>query len=127
MNLNQISILVKSVPSSINFYKKLGLELIVHTHDNYARFLTESGGTFSLMTSDSKKEIYGTHIYFECSNLDEKVEELKSKGVSFDSDPEDKPWLWREAHLSDPDGHHIVIYSAGENRVNPPWRIQATN
>jgi catechol 2,3-dioxygenase-like lactoylglutathione lyase family enzyme len=126
MRLNQVTILVTSVPNSIEFYEKLGLQLIVHTHNNYARFLTDSGGTFSLMTSDKNKEIYGAHIYFECSKLDEKVEELKAKGISFDSEPEDKPWLWREAHLLDPDGHHIVLFRAGEHRINPPWKIQAT-
>ena len=126
MLLNQISISVKSVPDSIVFYKKLGLELIVHTHNDYARFLTDSGATFSLMTDNTNKEIHGTHVYFECNDLDEKVSELKVKGMAFISDPEDKPWLWREAHLLDPDGHHIVLYSAGENRINPPWRIQAT-
>lgn len=125
MRLNQVSILVKSVPKSIEFYQQLGLELIVHTHNDYARFLTEAGSTFSLMTDSSNKEIYGTHLYFECENLDEKVQELQSKGIMFDSEPEDKPWLWREAHLTDPDGHHLVFYFAGENRVSPPWKLKS--
>ena len=32
-------------------------------------------------------------------------------------------WLWKEASLNDPDGNKIIIYEAGKNRKNPPWRI----
>jgi hypothetical protein len=38
-------------------------------------------------------------------------------------DPTDQPYLWREAFLRDPDGNLIVLFSAGENRLNPPWRL----
>ena len=37
--------------------------------------------------------------------------------------PRDQPWLWREAYLRDPAGNLICLYHAGENRRNPPWRI----
>lgn len=30
---------------------------------------------------------------------------------------------WREAILLDPDGHRVFIYHAGENRLDPPWRV----
>jgi hypothetical protein len=35
----------------------------------------------------------------------------------------DQPWLWREAHLNDPDGNPIVLYFAGAIRLNPPWKV----
>ena len=34
------------------------------------------------------------------------------------------PYLWREARLRDPDGHDVRLYFAGENRLNPPWRMK---
>ena len=34
-------------------------------------------------------------------------------------------WLWREARLVDPSGNVICLYHAGENRLNPPWRVGA--
>ncbi|MEM7380928.1 MAG: VOC family protein, partial [Bacteroidota bacterium] len=37
--------------------------------------------------------------------------------------PRDQSWLWREARLKDPDGNTLILYHAGENRKNPPWRI----
>ena len=60
---------------------------------------------------------------FECENLDAVVADLKSKGIKFDADPQDQPWLWREAYLRDPDDNVICLYHAGHNRQNPPWRI----
>ena len=62
-------------------------------------------------------------IYIECKNLDEHVDELVRKGISFEEMPNDKRWLWREARLKAPDNNQLILYYAGENRLNPPWRI----
>ena len=62
-------------------------------------------------------------IYFEHEKLDQKVEELKDKGVVFDQDPTDQSYLWREAILHDPSGNKIKLYWADENRRFPPWRV----
>jgi len=32
-------------------------------------------------------------------------------------------YLWREARLRDPDGHDVRLYFAGENRLDPPWKV----
>ncbi len=123
MNLNQITVPVLDVPKAIEFYKKLGLELIVHTHNDYARFLCSDGGsTFSLHRVNALPKGKGIAIYFEVENLDQKVEELQQKGIQFDEMPKDQSWLWREAYLKDLDNNQIILYYAGENRINPPWR-----
>jgi len=31
--------------------------------------------------------------------------------------------LWQEASFNDPDGHHLIVYHAGKNRLDPPWRL----
>jgi catechol 2,3-dioxygenase-like lactoylglutathione lyase family enzyme len=122
MTLNQITISVSDISVSLAFYQKLGLELIVR-YDHYCRLIVPGNqATFSIEKTD-KSEPGGTVIYFECDELDKKVEELKSKGIVFTKDPADQNWLWREAYLKDPDGHTICLYYAGENRLNPPWRL----
>ena len=65
----------------------------------------------------------GITIYFEEDNLDKLVAALQKKGFKFTQLPKDETWLWREAHLLDPDGNRLIIYKAGKNRKNPPWRI----
>lgn len=123
MNLNQITITVSNVEQSIAFYQNLGLRLIVKSLPNYARFECPEGeSTFSLHQSDDSNN-NGTRIYFELENLDDKVAQLINKGFSFEELPNDKPWLWREARIKDPDNNQLILYYAGKNRKNPPWRI----
>ena len=66
----------------------------------------------------------GAHVYFECDDLDARVAALNAKSVDFDSGPEDKSWLWREAWLRDPAGNRLCLYFAGDNRRFPPWRLE---
>jgi catechol 2,3-dioxygenase-like lactoylglutathione lyase family enzyme len=125
MNLNQVTVPVLNVEKAIAFYADLGLELIVHSTNRYARFLCPEGGsTFSLHKVNALPNGHGVTVYFETERLDEVVENLSKKNIVFDLLPTDQPWLWREAHLKDVDGNQLIIYHAGENRINPPWRIK---
>lgn len=127
MKLNQVTVPSTDVPRSIEFYKRLGLIQIVDSPPKYARFVCPDGdATFSVHHVDELATGARPVVYFECENLDVMVEALKARGITFDSDPVDKPWLWREAYLRDPDGNLICLYFAGENRLDPPWRITST-
>jgi catechol 2,3-dioxygenase-like lactoylglutathione lyase family enzyme len=122
MRLNQVTIAVTDIKSSTGFYKSLGLILIVQT-DHYCRFIVPGNeATFSIHLAENA-EPGSTVIYFECDDLDKTVTELKFYGIEFSQEPVDQSWLWREAYLKDPDGHTICLYYAGENRLNPPWRL----
>jgi len=124
MNLNQITIPSLDVEKATVFYKTLGLKLIVDALPRYVRFeCPEGDATFSIHKAETLSKSNGITIYFENENLDALVSDLKQKGINFMSEPEDKSWLWREAHLEDLDGNHIILYHAGTNRKNPPWRI----
>lgn len=123
MNLNQVTVGSVDVAASVDFYKKLGLKLIVDSVPRYARFeLPDGDSTFSIHTTKENLPS-NTIIYFECDDLDARVEELKSKGIEFLQEPIDQVWLWREAYLIDPGGNKICLFYAGENRKDPPWRI----
>jgi catechol 2,3-dioxygenase-like lactoylglutathione lyase family enzyme len=123
MNLNQVTVYSIDVPASVEFYKKLGLRLIVDSAPRYVRFECPDGNaTFSVHHTD-KPIVSETIIYFECENLDTTVERLKNVGLEFESDPTQQTWLWHESYLRDPSGNRICLYCAGENRQNPPWRV----
>jgi len=124
MNLNQITVPVIDVGKSIVFYEKLGLKLIVKDLPHYARFeCTEGVSTFSLHQVETLPAGEGVWIYFEVQNLDDYVKGLIGKGIEFEELPNDKSWLWRESRLKDFDNNQIIIYFAGNNRTNPPWRL----
>jgi hypothetical protein len=111
---------------STKFYRSLGFTQIVDT-PHYARFeCPEGDSTFSLLLEDAKVSNSST-IYFEHEALDNWVNELKSLGIFFDQEPTDQSYLWREAILHDPSGNKIKLYWAGENRLNPPWRVDKHN
>ena len=125
MNLNQITIPSLDVEKATEFYTKLGLHLIVDARPRYVRFELPNGdATFSIHLVEKLPIGDGISVYFQNENLDEIVDELIGKGFQFDLLPTDQPWLWREARLKDVDGNQLIIYSAGENRKNPPWRIK---
>lgn len=124
MNLNQITVPSLDVKKAIVFYQNLGLRLIVKSLPKYARFeLPEGETTFSIHLVDKLPKDNGVIIYFECKNLDEEVQSLIEKGFEFEEIPNDKTWLWREARLKDLDSNQLILFQAGENRKNPPWRI----
>lgn len=124
MNLNQITVPALDVAKSITFYQTLGLKLIVKALPHYARFVCPNGNsTFSIHLVQELPKGDGVYVYFECEQLDKDVNTLVSKGIQFDELPNDKSWLWREARLKDLDGNQIILYHAGENRLNPPWRV----
>ena len=125
MNLNQVTVPSIDLSVSVPFYEKLGLRLIVSTSDYYARFECPDGdSTFSIHKTDKLPTGQGVVVYFEEDKLDWKVEQLQKLGIVFDLLPADQPWLWREAHLTDPDGNLIILFHAGENRKNPPWKLK---
>ena len=125
MNLNQITIPSLDLTKSIPFHEQLGLKLIVKSLPNYARFECPNGNsTFSIHQTQTLPKGDGIHVYFECENLDEEVKKLKAGGIKFEEEPTDQDWLWREARLKDVDGNQLILFYGGENRLNPPWKIE---
>ncbi|WP_378187429.1 VOC family protein [Aquimarina sp. W85] len=126
MNLNQITVPSLDLTKSVPFYEKLGLKLIVNALPHYARFQCPDGNsTFSIHQTDELPKGDGIYVYFECKDLDKKVEEVKQKGIRFDLEPTDQNWLWREAKLKDVDGNQLILFYGGDNRLNPPWRVES--
>lgn len=122
MQLNQVLVAVTNITTSVDFYKRLGFELIVLT-ETYARFIVPANqATFSLEVKDVVHP-NENKLYFECEEVDVTYQQLKNAGIEFIDPPTDKPWLWREAYFTDPDGNKLCLFTAGENRLNPPWRL----
>ncbi|UWM73642.1 VOC family protein [Rhizobium sp. WSM4643] len=115
MRLNQVTVTMPDLDAGWNFYCALGLSPVVDARPRYG------DSTFSLHQGEGGGG--GTTVYFECEKLDETVGSLGEAGLCFVTGPEDKSWLWREAELFDPGGNRIILYFAGSNRLDPPWRV----
>ncbi len=131
IRLNQVTLSATNMATSVEFYQKLGLRLIVDSAPRYVRLEFPSpptGGepaTLSLHSApaDWTPQDHAPLIYFELDNIDAFI---KNTGLTPLSSPEDKSYLWREADIVDPAGNRIRLFQAGENRRHPPWRIQDT-
>lgn len=132
MIMNQVTLpcLADDFHHCLEFYQTIGLTLIVHTHDEYARFempAHRGGGPPATLSIHVVSEALGPAsgrgvIYFEVSDVAAHVEKLTATGIVFDSELTEQSWLWTEASLRDPAGNRLIIYHAGEARRFPPWR-----
>ena len=123
MQLNQVTLPVNNMIEAVKFYRTLGFTQIVDT-PHYARFSCPEGdSTFSLSL---ESEFFENHsvIYFENDDLEQLCQQLIKKGIVFEQQPTEQRYLWKEAILKDPSGNKIKLYKAGENRLNPPWKVQ---
>lgn len=128
MNLNQVTIYSQFPVETVEFFEKLGLRRIVDSLPRYSRLECPDGNsTLSVHESSPLTPVNNIVLYFECDDLDAEVERLKALGISFDEEPVDRLWLWREAYLKDPNGNKICLFHAGENRLNPLWRVANSN
>jgi catechol 2,3-dioxygenase-like lactoylglutathione lyase family enzyme len=122
VRLNQVTLAVSDLERSVDFYSRLGLQQIV-AGEGYARFACPDGDSTLSLEQVKTVPTSATTVYLECEHLNETFSGLESAGFSFDHPPVDQPWLWREARLRDPDGNPLCLFHAGENRLNPPWRL----
>lgn len=126
MRLNHVTLQVTDFERSTEFYRRLGLVPVVHSPPRYARFhCPDSDETLSVEVTGQGASPATVQLYFECRDLDGTVARLKARGFAFEQDPTDMFYLWREARLRDPDGHDIRLYNAGDNRLNPPWKVKS--
>jgi catechol 2,3-dioxygenase-like lactoylglutathione lyase family enzyme len=127
MRFNHVTLVVANLERSKAFYRSLGLIQIVDTPPRYARFMFPDGETtlsVEVPENAPARPPDRAQLFFECDDLDERVAALTAEGLVFEQEPTDTFYLWREAHLRDPDGHELRLYHAGENRLNPPWRMK---
>ena len=123
MELNQVTLPVTNMVEAVEFYLTLGFNQIVDT-PHYARFTCPEGSsTFSLSLESESAQNHSV-TFSEHEALNELYPSLVEKGIRFGQPPTQQRYLWKEAILSDPSGNKIKLYWAGENRVNPPWKVE---
>ena len=127
MNLNQVTIYSDKTVETVEFFETLGLRRIVDSLPRYARLECPDGdATLSVLEFGELTPVESLNnivLYFDCADLDADYERLTAAGIKFTEPPTERPWLWRQAFLKDPNGNKICLFHAGENRKNPPWRV----
>lgn len=116
---------VADIPRARAFYETIGFQLIVSA-DHYCRFIVGEGTTLSIERHDAPIAASApTYFEFDAAEaLDSEIARLAKAGLAIAEAPNDKKWLWREARLIDPDGHILIYFFAGANKLDPPWRVR---
>ncbi len=113
----------RSLPATVDFYRRLGFEGDLHPHGNYA-ILTR--GSLELHFFGFPDLVPGESItgcYLRVADVDTIEKEISAAGLPRTGIPrqdrlEDKPWGMREFAVVDPDGNLIRIGQILERNPN---------
>ena len=109
MNLNQVTVPSLDLSISVPFYKKLGLKIIVDAPPHYARFECPNGeSTFSIHKTEELPVGTCIYVYFECENLDERVEYLLKKEFYLTNILQINGGCDRKQDYKGPDGNQLI-------------------
>jgi catechol 2,3-dioxygenase-like lactoylglutathione lyase family enzyme len=130
MRLSHVTLQASDIPRSRAFYIALGFEILVD-EAHYCRFLTridEGPGDETLSIEKHAGAIQpAAQLGLEFPTpaaLDAYAAVLRLKGVAVAEGPIDRSWLWRDARVFDPDFHEWMLFFAGKNKLDPPWRVK---
>ena len=118
--VDNIGICGKDLKRAISFYEKLGF---TKAYENN-RGVTMVAGTAKLFVFQSRQSnpapanrrftLFDNppgidHISFVVEDVDRIYADARSKGVVFNSEPQDQDWGARVASLRDPDGNNLYL------------------
>jgi lactoylglutathione lyase len=125
MKFSNVRLLVGDFPAAVKFWRDI-MKLPMTFSDetmSYAYFDTGNAG-LELYSRDGFAAALGeatpaptpaghqTVIVFRVDDVDATYTDLVSRGATAVASPQDRPmWQARTAHLSDPDGHLIEVFS----------------
>ena len=124
MKLANTRLLVKDFKTSFLFYRDvLGLSPSFGSEDDVYADLKTGGALLALFQSEIMEAAVGIGgtpmdgrdgavLVFEVDDVDGIVAELEAKGVTFLTQPQNRPdWGIRTAHMRDPEGNLVEVYS----------------
>jgi catechol 2,3-dioxygenase-like lactoylglutathione lyase family enzyme len=105
-HISAVTFAVTDMACSIEFYKKLGFELLYG--DDCAAFSSlKAGEAFvNLMVSAGYEHRWWGRAIFRVDHVDEHYRALRAQGLEIQV-PRDAPWGERFFHVTDPDGHEL--------------------
>ncbi len=105
-----ITLWARKFDECVSFYKNtLGLPVELEK-ENFVQFTTSGTKLYIHRTDDSQPlRSHTVEIHFEVDDVDKTYQNLKEKGVTFKSAPQNMPWGNRLAAFRDPEGYVIEL------------------
>lgn len=133
LEIQHVEVHVSSVEKAKAFYVgQLGLEILDEMPELNLLALKAGNVRISIFGGyepnlNAEKKI-GTHLIFCTSNLDETIEKLKAKGVTFKGEVFEAPGFIRDIATADPDGNIVEFAEYLRDPLKPnPASLQVVN
>jgi len=101
-----VTFAIRNMSLSVDFYRKLGFELIYGGVESAFSTLKVGGAFVNLSTSPGYESRWWGRVIFRVSDVDDYHRTLLARGLVLDA-PQDAPWGERFFHATDPDGHEL--------------------
>ncbi|MBI4495264.1 MAG: VOC family protein [Chloroflexi bacterium] len=127
MRLTHVRLLVSDFDACFRFYRDVLSFEVAWSEEGvaYADFKAGDGSLVALFQRQLMAQAVGVAdlpldapcqdrvaLIFAVDDLDATVDQLRGRGVSFATEPQDRPdWAIRTAHFRDPDGNLLELYS----------------
>lgn len=121
--VNGIGIVVSDMARSLDFYRRLGLDVPERPHEGHVDIVLPNGWRLMLDSEDEMRKFLPDWVRqpgnlfslaFQCerpAEVDEVYSRMTSAGYHGDKDPWDAFWGQRYAKLLDPDGVPVDLYA----------------
>jgi catechol 2,3-dioxygenase-like lactoylglutathione lyase family enzyme len=122
-SLNGIGIVVSDMARSLDFYRRLGLDVPETPHEGHVEIVLPNGWRLMLDSEDETRKFLPDWVRqpgnqfslaFQCDSpaeVDEIYSQMRSAGYHGYKDPWDAFWGQRYAKLLDPDGVPVDLYA----------------
>ena len=105
-HISAVTLAVSDVRRSINFYQKLGFEVVYGGQQATFTSLRSGEAFVNLSASTASATAWWGRVILRVDNVDAFHRMLTKTGLSID-EPRDGSWGERYFHLTDPDGHEL--------------------
>jgi len=105
-HISAVTFAVRDMARSVEFYRKLGFELVYGGERAEFSSLKAGAAFVNLAASPGYEHRWWSRAIFRVDDADAHHRELQAKGLT-DESPRDAPWGERFFHITDPDGHEL--------------------
>lgn len=105
-HISAVTLAVRSMARSVDFYRKLGLELSFGGEDAAFSSFRLGRDSLNLVLAPSEGLGWWGRAIFRVEGVDSLCQDMRDRGLEPDS-PQDGEWGERYFHITDPDGHEL--------------------
>ena len=106
-HISAVTLAVEHMSLSVDFYVKLGLQLVYGGKDSSFASFRAGAGFINLVKTARRAEGWWGRVILRVEGVDSLYNQLMQQGMAPEMAPQDGIWGERYFHIKDPDGHEL--------------------